>query len=72
MLGATGAATVRSRQVAKSVLEKVDFETLTVRKQLGAAKIIRQAHEDNKDKRLRVGDLMVFRRGDQWIARVCT
>lgn len=49
--GYTGAATGKGRQIAKSELEKLDFETLTVREAVKvAAKIIRQAHEDNKDK----------------------
>lgn len=49
--GYTGAATGKGRQVAKSELEKLNFEELTVREAVKqAAKIIHQAHEDNKDK----------------------
>lgn len=49
--GYTGAATGKGRQTAKSELEKLDFEALTVREGIKvAARIIRQAHEDNKDK----------------------
>lgn len=49
--GYTGAATGKGRQTAKSELEKLNFEELTVREAVKqAAKIIHQAHEDNKDK----------------------
>lgn len=49
--GYTGAATGKGRQTAKSELEKLDFENLTVREAVKhAARIIYQAHEDNKDK----------------------
>ena len=49
--GYTGAATGRGRQTAKSELEKLDFEQLTAREAVKhAARIIHQAHEDNKDK----------------------
>lgn len=49
--GYTGAATGKGRQTAKSELEKLNFEELTVREAINvAAKIIEQAHEDNKDK----------------------
>lgn len=49
--GYTGAATGKGRQTAKSELEKLNFEELTVREAVKhAARIIRQAHEDNKDK----------------------
>lgn len=49
--GYTGAATGKGRQTAKSELEKLDFETLSAREAVkAAAKIIHQAHEDNKDK----------------------
>lgn len=49
--GYTGAATGKGRQTAKSELEKLDFELLTVREAVNvAAKVIEQAHEDNKDK----------------------
>ena len=49
--GYSGAATGKGRQTAKSELEKLDFETLTVKEAVKvAAKIINQAHEDNKDK----------------------
>lgn len=49
--GYTGAATGKGRQTAKSELEKLDLEELTVREAVKhAARIIHQAHEDNKDK----------------------
>lgn len=49
--GYTGAATGKGRQTAKSELEKLEFEELTVREAVKqAARIIHQAHEDNKDK----------------------
>lgn len=49
--GYNGAATGKGRQSAKSELEKLDFESLTVSEAVKhAAKIIHQAHEDNKDK----------------------
>lgn len=49
--GYTGAATGKGRQVAKSELEKLNFEELTVKEGVkAAAKIIHLAHEDNKDK----------------------
>lgn len=49
--GYTGAATGKGRQTAKSELEKLNFEELTVREAVKhAARIIRHAHEDNKDK----------------------
>lgn len=49
--GYTGAATGKGRQTAKSELEKLNFEELTVREAVKhAARIIHQAHEDNKDK----------------------
>ncbi|CAG89125.2 DEHA2F09724p [Debaryomyces hansenii CBS767] len=49
--GYTGAATGKGRQTAKSELEKLNFEELTVKEAVKvAAKIIHQAHEDNKDK----------------------
>ncbi|KAK6462499.1 proteasome component C1 [Scheffersomyces coipomensis] len=49
--GYTGAATGKGRQTAKSELEKLDYETITVKEAVKtAAKIIHQAHEDNKDK----------------------
>lgn len=48
--GYTGAATGKGRQTAKSELEKLNFEELTVREAVKhAARIIHQAHEDNKD-----------------------
>lgn len=49
--GYSGAATGKGRQTAKSELEKLDFDELTVREAVKqAARIIHQAHEDNKDK----------------------
>lgn len=49
--GYTGAATGKGRQTAKSELEKLNYEELTVKEAIKiAAKIIHQAHEDNKDK----------------------
>lgn len=49
--GYNGAATGKGRQIAKSELEKLNFSELTVREGIKiAAKIINQAHEDNKDK----------------------
>lgn len=49
--GYTGAATGRGKQTAKSELEKLDFEELTVKDAVKhAARIIHLAHEDNKDK----------------------
>ncbi|KAG7191695.1 putative proteasome subunit alpha type-7 [Scheffersomyces spartinae] len=49
--GYTGAATGKGRQTAKSELEKLNYEELTVHEAIKiAAKIIHQAHEDNKDK----------------------
>lgn len=49
--GYSGAATGKGRQTAKSELEKLNFEELSVRDGVKeAAKIIHQAHEDNKDK----------------------
>lgn len=49
--GYTGAAAGRGRQTAKSELEKLDYEQLTVKEAVKhAARIIHQAHEDNKDK----------------------
>lgn len=49
--GYTGAATGKGRQTAKSELEKLNFEELTVKEAIKvAARIIHQAHEDNKDK----------------------
>ncbi|CAK7892367.1 probable proteasome subunit alpha type-7 [[Candida] anglica] len=49
--GYTGAATGKGRQTAKSELEKLNFEELTVKEAvIIAARIIEQAHEDNKDK----------------------
>lgn len=49
--GYSGAAAGKGRQTAKSELEKLDFEQLTVREAVKhAARIIHQAHEDNKDK----------------------
>lgn len=49
--GYSGAATGKGRQTAKSELEKLDFENLTVAEGVKiAGKIINQAHEDNKDK----------------------
>lgn len=49
--GYTGAATGKGRQLAKSELEKLNFEELTVREAVQhAARIIHEAHEDNKDK----------------------
>lgn len=49
--GYRGAATGRGRQVAKSELEKLDFENLAAEDAVKeAARIIYLAHEDNKDK----------------------
>lgn len=49
--GYTGAATGKGKQTAKSELEKLDFEELTVKEAVKhAARIIHLAHEDNKDK----------------------
>ncbi|OBA19655.1 N-terminal nucleophile aminohydrolase [Metschnikowia bicuspidata var. bicuspidata NRRL YB-4993] len=49
--GYSGAASGKGRQTAKPELEKLDFELLTVREAVKhAARIIHQAHEDNKDK----------------------
>lgn len=49
--GYTGAATGKGRQIAKSELEKLNYEEVTVKEAVNiAAKIIHQAHEDNKDK----------------------
>lgn len=49
--GYTGAATGKGRQLAKSELEKLNFEELTVKQAVKeAARIIHEAHEDNKDK----------------------
>lgn len=49
--GYSGAATGKGRQTAKSELEKLKFDELTCRDAVKiAAKIINQAHEDNKDK----------------------
>lgn len=49
--GYTGAATGKGRQTAKSELEKLKFDEMTVRDGVkAAARIINQAHEDNKDK----------------------
>lgn len=49
--GYTGAATGKGRQLAKSELEKLDYEQLTAKEAIKvAARIIHQAHEDNKDK----------------------
>lgn len=48
--GYTGAATGKGRQTAKSELEKLNYDELTVREAVKhAARIIHQAHEDNKD-----------------------
>lgn len=49
--GYSGAATGKGRQIAKSELEKLNFEELTCKEAIKiAAKIIHLAHEDNKDK----------------------
>jgi 20S proteasome subunit alpha 7 len=49
--GYKGAATGKGRQLAKSELEKLDFENLTAREAVKeAAKIIYLAHEDSKDR----------------------
>lgn len=49
--GYSGAATGKGRQTAKSELEKLNYEELTVKEAIKiAARIIHQAHEDNKDK----------------------
>lgn len=49
--GYSGAATGKGRQIAKSELEKLNFEELTCKEAVKvAAKIIHLAHEDNKDK----------------------
>lgn len=49
--GYLGAATGKGRQTAKSELEKLEYEQLTVAEAIKvAAKIIHHAHEDNKDK----------------------
>ncbi|MCH0628741.1 hypothetical protein JNB11_01980 [Kocuria palustris] len=49
--GYLGVGTGKGRQTAKSELEKLDYETITVEEAIkAAAKIISQAHEDNKDK----------------------
>lgn len=49
--GYTGAAAGKGRQTAKSELEKLEFDTLSARDAVKhAARIIHQAHEDNKDK----------------------
>ncbi|KAI5959841.1 PRE10 [Candida pseudojiufengensis] len=49
--GYSGAATGKGRQIAKSELEKLNFEEITVKEAINvAAKVIKLAHEDNKDK----------------------
>lgn len=49
--GYTGAAAGKGRQTAKSELEKLDFAELSMHDAVKhAARIIHQAHEDNKDK----------------------
>lgn len=49
--GYSGAATGKGRQIAKSELEKLNYEELTCAEAIKhAAKIIQLAHEDNKDK----------------------
>lgn len=49
--GYNGAATGKGIQTAKSELEKLNFEELSCREAVNiAARIIHQAHEDNKDK----------------------
>lgn len=49
--GYTGAATGKGRQIAKSELEKLNYDEITVDQAVNiAAKIIHLAHEDNKDK----------------------
>lgn len=49
--GYSGVAAGKGRQTAKSELEKLNFEELTVKEAVKhAARIIHQAHEDNKDK----------------------
>ncbi|CUM66813.1 uncharacterized protein PRCAT00004496001 [Priceomyces carsonii] len=49
--GYSGAATGKGRQIAKSELEKLNYEEITVREAVNvAAKVIHLAHEDNKDK----------------------
>ncbi|CAN6622602.1 probable proteasome subunit alpha type-7 [Trichomonascus vanleenenianus] len=49
--GYKGAATGKGRQVAKSELEKLDFDNLTAREAVReVARIIYVAHEDSKDK----------------------
>lgn len=49
--GYSGVAAGKGRQTAKSELEKLNFEELTVKEAVKhAARIIHLAHEDNKDK----------------------
>ena len=50
-MGYNGAATGKGRQIAKSELEKLNYEELTCLEAINhAARIIHLSHEDNKDK----------------------